>query len=138
MTKTAINRLTAKLATLKFFPTRADAVEAVTEAVIEFASTDEQLDWLGRRVVALFTEWPGPRELRAIFCARFKPADGFEVPSAAFPEGVPSELSVPYGNLGISADSPNSPKLSAPPLAALPSGHEATTDEEFERAIRDL
>lgn len=122
ITPSANSKLIARLSTLKYFPTKQESIEVVMEAVMEFASTDDQADWLGKRMLKLFTEWPGPRELRAVFCARFKPADGIEADSATFTEGVPSEH----------------PQLPPPPLLALPVGHTVTCDAELDEAVQNL
>ncbi|TXH41277.1 MAG: hypothetical protein E6Q97_37910 [Desulfurellales bacterium] len=38
----------------------------------------KQLQWLVETVVDNYNEWPGPQEVRAVFCTRYKPADGVE------------------------------------------------------------
>ncbi len=44
----------------------------------------EQVTWLAQAMVAKFNDWPGPQHMRALFCTRYKPADGLE---ASFPSG---------------------------------------------------
>ena len=41
--------------------------------------TVQQLDWLVAALVNEVGEWPGPKELKAIYCTHFKPVDGVEV-----------------------------------------------------------
>ena len=48
--------------------------------------------------VALYNEWPGPQEVRAVFCSRFKPADSIEAYSSVYMDGIPSE-SETYGQI---------------------------------------
>lgn len=47
--------------------------------VIEsMVSSSEQLEWLVRTMLTHYNEWPGPMELRAVFCTAFFPADGIQ------------------------------------------------------------
>src|ERR1035437_9823961 len=86
------------------------------------ASTEDQVEWLVARTVALCNEWPGPVGLRQVFCSKFKPADGIEAGGTSmFPEGPPSEK-----------------RIDPSPLPALPPGHVATVDPGYDRAIRLL
>ncbi len=99
-TREVVDKTVGRLALLKFFPASDIVARAVVMTeLMEICETDEQVDWLGKRMSALYTEWPGLRELRAVFCSKFKPADGIEVDSTdpRFVDGVPSEreLSAP-------------------------------------------
>jgi hypothetical protein len=38
----------------------------------------EQLRWLKETLLNHYDEWPGPKTIRAIWCTRYKPADGIE------------------------------------------------------------
>lgn len=109
----------ARLAMLKFFPTDPEARTSIVGMVCEMADNDEQVDWLTRRMLVLYNEWPGPKELRALFCSRHKPKDGIEAKSEKFLEGVPSE---------------KKPE----PMKALPPGSVASADPNAERAVRLL
>lgn len=76
----AFNRLIARLSTLKYFPAKkATMVAVIGESVLEYASTDEEVEWLGKRMLTLYAKWPGPLELRAVFCSKFQPRDGIDV-----------------------------------------------------------
>ena len=90
----------AELALMRFFPSEPQAKSALVRMVCEMAQTNEQVDWLVRRALALYTDWPGPRELRALFCSRWKPADGIEAYSTVYIAdesggGFPSETPRP-------------------------------------------
>lgn len=63
---------------LKKFPEDEITRAAIMKLVDKIASTAEQVEWLSEAVVNHFNWWPGPVELRSLFCMRFKPADGFE------------------------------------------------------------
>lgn len=87
----------AKLTLMKFFPVDPQARTALVQLICGMAQTNEQVEWLVRRALTLFNEWPGPRELRALYCSKFRPADGAEANSALYPSheyggGFPSEL----------------------------------------------
>ena len=90
------------LALMKFFPAQSEsgARAALVGMVCEMASNNEQIEWLVRRALALYNEWPGPRELRALFCSRYKPADGIEARSTVYISdesggGFPRETPLP-------------------------------------------
>lgn len=76
---------------MKFFPSDEGAKKEIMALIASMCSSDEQVAWLANRTVALHNEWPGPRELRAVLCSKFRPKDGFEVYSDVYPEGIPSE-----------------------------------------------
>jgi hypothetical protein len=95
-----VDRTIGRLALMKFFPASDVVARATVMAeLMEMCANDEQVEWIGKRMSALYTEWPGLRELRAVFCSKFKPRDGIEVNStdARFIDGIPSErgLSAP-------------------------------------------
>lgn len=80
-----------KLTALKFFPGEPQARLAIIEQLGEMCESDEQVEWLVKRMLKLYAEWPGIGELRAVLCSKFKPKDGFESYSLTFPDGIPSE-----------------------------------------------
>ncbi len=63
---------------LKKFPEDEITRAAIMKLVDKLASTAEQVNWLSEAVINKFNWWPGPVELRSLFCMRFKPADGVE------------------------------------------------------------
>lgn len=87
----ALASCVGNLGTLKFFPSDPDSRAAIGTLVLDMCSTPEQAEWLGKRMIVLFNEWPGPQELRACFCSRFRPRDGIELYSRAYADGIPSE-----------------------------------------------
>lgn len=76
-TKRATERI-AELSLMKYFPQDALARAALVRIICEMTENDAQIDWLVKRVLSLYNEWPGPQVVRAVFCRRFKPADGIE------------------------------------------------------------
>jgi hypothetical protein len=72
---TVLSDLTA----LNYFPADDGGRLAVVKLVCAMASDMGQVRWLVNRVLTLFNGYPGPRDLRAVFCSRFAPADGLVV-----------------------------------------------------------
>jgi hypothetical protein len=121
----------AKLAMLKFFPADKEARNAIVQMVCEMAATDEQVKWLVHRALKLYNEWPGPKELRACFCSKFRPLDGINAYSAVYADGIPSERE-------------NAPNLLEAPrreVRLLPGGkqiHEPVEDPKRAAAVKRL
>ena len=40
------------------------------------ATKTEQIEWVITQMLGWYNEWPGPREMRGVFCQRWKPAQG--------------------------------------------------------------
>ena len=74
----------SKLSLMKFFPSDPAARSALMGIVMSMAWTDDQIEWLVKRALVVFAEWPGPMEIRALFCSRWKPADGIEAHSQLY------------------------------------------------------
>lgn len=120
----------AKLALMRFFPADPSARLALVGMVCGMASTDEQVEWLVRRALAIFNEWPGPVELRALFCSRWKPRDGVEGYSTLFPateergSGFPRDPALPPPNAPLLTPGRQEARklleMAAEPLEPLP------------------
>lgn len=117
--------IVAELGMLKYFPADDKARAAIVKLVCNMATTEDQVRWLVNRTVALFGEWPGPKELRAVFCSKFPPRDGIDAHSLIFEsiDGIPSE-------------NPRQLAIGGPSRLALPPGHESTVDPELELQIQ--
>ena len=88
----ALEFAVSRFGLMKFFPgSNPKSRSALAVELAALCSTDEQLSWLVQRVLGLFPEWPGPQEIRAVYCSRHKPLSGPDIASATFPEGVPRE-----------------------------------------------
>lgn len=117
----AVRDLISDLTVMLFFPSEPAARVALIRMVGEMAENEDQVRWLVQRMTSgLYNEWPGPGELRAVFCSRFRPRDGLTAYSSVYPDGIPSE------------------RPAAPPLLALPPGHVASIDPELEHAVREV
>jgi len=93
----------AALSALPYFPSDPIAQTEIANQIRLMCKTDDQAQWLVQRTFELWSKWEGPRELRAIFCARFKPQDGVEVMrSAVFEDGiVPAEKPLPVWHMPV-------------------------------------
>jgi hypothetical protein len=110
---------------LNFFPDDPDSRTTIVQTVCEMANDNEQIDWLVKRVISIYSNWPGLREVRACFCHRFKPCDGIEAFSSVYLDG------------GFPPD-PQNPQLPPPSYPALPPGHAVTADDQIDTAIQAL
>lgn len=79
--------------TVKFFPSDAQARIGIAEQIAGMASNEDQVRWLVKRIPTLYREWPPMLEVRAVFCAKFRPLDGIEADSEVYTDGIPSESS---------------------------------------------
>jgi len=81
----------AELAMLRFFPARNSAVLiGLARLVNQMCADESQVRWLVDRMTSgIYAEWPGPQEMRACFCSRFKPKDGLNAYSTVYPDGIP-------------------------------------------------
>ncbi len=128
-----ISRILADLTALKRFPIEPSARAAITRMACEMADPtnrippDQQIRWLVNRMVTLYNEWPGPKEMRAVFCSRFKPHDGIEAlpDMQQFPDGIPADPALP-------------PLVPAPDLKQIASGETVTADPELAPTFEKL
>lgn len=88
-------RSIGKLSLLKFFPSDPDARTALVEMACAMVETDEEIEWLCRRALQIFNEWPGPNELRALYCSRYPAQDGVSANSELFSTGYPPDPAFP-------------------------------------------
>ena len=68
----------AELSMLRFFPSDVAARAGVASLLARMVDAPERLRWLVRAMVDEVGTWEGPKELRAVYCSRFRPADGVE------------------------------------------------------------
>lgn len=82
-----------------FFPGDESAQTMIASELRRLCNTNQELGWLVRQVMLLWKQWHGVRELRILFCSKFRPVDGVDLEGAvsvAFPEtGYPPALPMP-------------------------------------------
>jgi hypothetical protein len=121
--------LLGRLAMLKYFPANNEAVlEGLLDLVSEMCSNEVQVEWLVKRMISgLYAEWPGPQEMRAVLCSRFRPKDGINAYSTVYLDGIPASREA------ILAIGPGDQKL-----LPLPEGKVASADERIEAGVHIL
>jgi hypothetical protein len=123
-----ILEILAELRMLPFFPNDECVMNGIVRLVGAMCASEEQVRWLVSRMTSgIYEQWPGPREMRACFCNRYKPKDGINAYSTIYPDGLP-----------IDPTAPPRPEIAAPKLKALPAGHAVTADPELEASIQKL
>ena len=98
MNPETIARILSGLQLFPFFPQSGDAFDALVRMVGKMAETEDQVRWLvDRMLLNPYPKWPGPAEVRAVFCTRFKPKDGFSIAGSVVSPGeiVPNQLNKP-------------------------------------------
>lgn len=86
-----LNAIVSELAALKYFPSEPGGVLAIVKDVANMVNSLDDARWLVRRMRVLYNEWPGPRELRAVFCYDHLPADGIKAISEVYANGFPED-----------------------------------------------
>jgi len=82
---TAAEKAVSELSLIPFFPGDPHARASLVRFFLRMVSTEQQLQWLVDSALDLYSQWPGPHELRALYCSHFKPKDGLEAYSAGTP-----------------------------------------------------
>lgn len=98
---------------LPFFPTKPAARSLIVAELADFCATFQQGLWLARRTVRLFKQWPGIVEMRAVYCSKYRAADGIEASSSVYPDGIPSENPAPLPRLPAPREMIEPPDLAA-------------------------
>ena len=76
--QTAILEAVISLSNIPFAPQEPHQQEKLMYAIAAFADRPDALAWTVDVAVAKWRRWLGVAELRAIYCTKFKPADGIE------------------------------------------------------------
>lgn len=72
-------RVIDALSILRFFPKEARERAQVIGILHRMCNNQRELYWLLDRALIAWNDWPGPRDLRALFCTKFRPRDGVYV-----------------------------------------------------------
>jgi hypothetical protein len=93
LTEEGVKKAVSRIALMPFFPSSDPNARAlVFEDIVNICESDAHAEWLAIRFCQVFRNgWPGLEELRAVYCARFKPCDKRFADSHAYPDGIPSE-----------------------------------------------
>lgn len=116
-------------ALLEHFPLSEMGQAAVAAELRALCTDEDGLLWLTKQLPRLYSRWPGAREVRILYCSRFRPHSGQDMASAvseSYPDGFPPE-------------SPAEAKqLEAAPMLALPPGHVVSASPTLDRAVQEL
>lgn len=74
--KAVADLMTALAGAIPYFPQDPMAIALVTHEVHKFVGTNEQLEWFSHACVGKLLKYEGVPMLRAIFCLKYRPADG--------------------------------------------------------------
>ncbi len=91
MTEQEATIVAEAMSAVPYFPASEGAKGLIVSEIAAMVPSFEQGVWLARRMSQLYSKWPGAKEMRAVYCGRYKPADGIEVDSEVFADGIPSE-----------------------------------------------
>jgi hypothetical protein len=94
LTKAEALMAVATMAAIPMFPTDQIVRGVIGEEIRSLCRNAQDASWLAKRMVQLYDTWPGPRELRRVYCARKIPHDGVMASGSSehYPEGIPSEV----------------------------------------------
>ena len=121
-------RILNGLRILPYFPNDEYSMNALVRLAGSMCSSVEQVQWLVNRMTSgIYVQWPGPHEMRACFCCRYKPKDGVGAFSTVYPDGLPPDPTAPPR-----------PGIDAPPALALPAGHVASRDRDLDSKTKLL
>lgn len=80
-----------QLSLMKYFPSEPMQQKGLAVFLQRLCGHREGLEWLVQNLVNHVSEWPGPAEVRGIYCTRFKPADGIENFNCTLPGFTPED-----------------------------------------------
>src|SRR6266567_2005481 len=118
-----IARLVGRLRTMPFFPADEDSHKEIVKLICDMVTEESQAEWLITRFKQLYGKWSGEKELRSLFCKRYRPADGIEA------------LSEVYADDDILP--PERPAIAAPEFVKLPPLPEVGSDPETEKSTAE-
>ncbi len=81
---------------IPFFPTDGKALAAIVILLDKMISTKEQLEWLLYASCNEMRKWEGFVSLRALYCTRYRPADGGSEPECTLPGFTPQDCEEDY------------------------------------------
>lgn len=112
-----MERAFALLGGMRFFPGDEGTRAGLAKTLTLICRTDDQLDRLITKFKLCYAAWEGDFELRACACSMFTPADGFEVASKVYPDGVPSFAELRHPELA--SIPPAARRLDLPPAEQI-------------------
>jgi len=157
----AIAQAAKALAAMDFYPTETndEARTMIAAEIGQMCSTPAEAQWLVRQMLRLYRKWPGPREMRILFCQEFRPLDGMDFlneESSVYPDGIPLESKPQPHPLMIGPSDTLEPvepdaellaafaralersrKMERPRLTLVPSNRPPITQADIDRAVQE-
>jgi hypothetical protein len=125
MNPTEVMEILAELRVLPYFPNDEFVLVALARLAGSMCSNIAQVRWLvGRMTSGIYACWPGPQEMRACFCGRFKPRDGINAYSTVYLDGLPPDPTAPRKG------------IEAPVMKQLASGEPQSADPALNVILR--
>ena len=66
------------MSALEFFPAAAGARAVIADEIASMCESSERAVWLAKRVIRLYSKWPGIPELRRVYCSTNHPLDAVQ------------------------------------------------------------
>lgn len=127
-----IFNLVGSLGTMKYFPSDPIVKVALAQLMSDLTDDENAVRWLVKKLRTEYAEWPGEREVRAVFCERFRPKDGIVIAPCTCGCGGSEHGSNTF-KLAPAQSWP--PRLEAPAVALLPA---APLDEKEQAEMEAL
>ncbi len=127
------------LALMPYFPADQGTRSALVQQLAKMVTYNEEAEWLAYRATQVFQAWPGIREIRALFCKRFRPKDGVDATSLLYPDGFSSEAQL--GPVPVAGLLPAVTEREALAAASIPASHQIagpSADPELATLVDDI
>lgn len=96
MNPQSVLQILQELRMLPYFPNDEYVMVGLVRLAGSMCETEDQVRWLVNRMTrGLYSQWPGPQEMRACYCSKFRPKDGINACSTVYIDGLPSEKTSP-------------------------------------------
>lgn len=116
-------RILQALRMLPYFPADEFVMNALVKLVGDMCQTEDRVQWLVNRMTSgIYDRWPGPHEMRAVYCFRYPPKDGVSAFSTVYPDGLPKDPTAPR-------------RIEAPQHLELPPGAVVSADKTLDAAV---
>ena len=89
MNPAEIVEILQELRVLPYFPNDEYVLNSLVKLCGSMCRSLAEVQWLVNRMTSgIYTQWPGPAEMRACFCCRYRPKDGVSAYSSVYPDGL--------------------------------------------------
>lgn len=118
-------RILQGLAILPYFVNNEHTMNALVRLCGSMCRSLAEVQWLVNRMTSgIYSQWPGPAEMRACFCCRYRPKDGVSAYSTVYPDGLPPDPTAPPRR-----------ELEGREMLMLPPGHSVSVDKGLDELV---